>query len=99
MPPRSHMLPYTPLFRSEEQANTAKSIFYGPVNKMAKLDAETAKSVVYGPEAMAKLTVANWEIVNQKRHDLPVGDGQLHHRLRPAHRSAHTRTPVTVQSR
>jgi hypothetical protein len=23
--------------------------------------------VVYGPEAMTKLTVANWEVINQKR--------------------------------
>jgi putative spermidine/putrescine transport system substrate-binding protein len=55
------------LLSAEEQQNTAKFIFYGPVNKAAKLDPETAKSVVYGPEAMARLTVANWEIVNQKR--------------------------------
>jgi putative spermidine/putrescine transport system substrate-binding protein len=55
------------LLSAEEQANTAKYIFYGPVNKATKLDPETARSVVYGPEAMAKLTVANWEIVNQKR--------------------------------
>jgi putative spermidine/putrescine transport system substrate-binding protein len=55
------------LLSAEEQVNTAKFIFYGPVNRMAKLDADTAKSVVYGPEAMAKLTVANWEVINQKR--------------------------------
>ena len=55
------------LLSAEEQVNTAKFIFYGPVNRMAKLDPETAKSVVYGPEGMTKLTVANWEVINQKR--------------------------------
>jgi putative spermidine/putrescine transport system substrate-binding protein len=55
------------MLSAEEQVNTAKFIFYGPVNRMAKLDPETAKSVVYGPEAMARLTVANWEVINQKR--------------------------------
>ena len=36
------------MLSAEEQVNTAKYIFYGPVNRMAKLDPETAKSVVYG---------------------------------------------------
>jgi putative spermidine/putrescine transport system substrate-binding protein len=57
------------MLSAEEQVNTAKFIFYGPVNRMAKLDPETAKSVVYGPEAMTRLTVANWEVINAKRSE------------------------------
>jgi putative spermidine/putrescine transport system substrate-binding protein len=57
------------MLSAEEQVNTARFIFYGPVNREAKLDPETAKSVVYGPEAMTRLTVANWEVINQKRSE------------------------------
>jgi putative spermidine/putrescine transport system substrate-binding protein len=55
------------LLSAEEQANTAKYIGLGPLHRGAKLDAETAGKVLYGPEAIAKLTIPNWEIVNAKR--------------------------------
>ncbi len=37
------------------------------MNRTTKLDPETAATVLYGPEAIAKLTIPNWEVVNAKR--------------------------------
>jgi putative spermidine/putrescine transport system substrate-binding protein len=55
------------LLSAEEQANTAKYIGLGPLNRNTKLDPETAGKVLYGPDAIARLTIPNWEVVNAKR--------------------------------
>jgi putative spermidine/putrescine transport system substrate-binding protein len=55
------------MLSAEEQANTAKYIGLGPLNRNTKLDPETAATVLYGPEAITKLTIPNWEVVNAKR--------------------------------
>jgi putative spermidine/putrescine transport system substrate-binding protein len=51
----------------EEQVNTAKFIGLGSLHKQAKLDDETAGKVIYGPEAIAKMTIPNWQVVNANR--------------------------------
>jgi putative spermidine/putrescine transport system substrate-binding protein len=55
------------LLGAEEQVNTAKHIGLGPLNRNAKLDADTAGKVLYGQEAIARMTIPNWEIVNARR--------------------------------
>jgi putative spermidine/putrescine transport system substrate-binding protein len=55
------------LLSPEEQANTARHIGLGPLNKNTKLDQETAAKVLYGPEQIQKLVIPNWEVVNAKR--------------------------------
>jgi putative spermidine/putrescine transport system substrate-binding protein len=57
------------LLSAEEQANTAKYIGLGPLNRNARLDPETAGTVLYGPDAIAKLTIPNWEVVNARRSE------------------------------
>lgn len=51
----------------ESQTALAKTVFYGPVNKTVKLDADTAKMVIYGSEQVGKLVKTDWKIVNEKR--------------------------------
>ncbi len=55
------------LLSAEEQANTAKYIGLGPLNRNTKLDPETAATVLYGPEQIARLVIPNWEVVNANR--------------------------------
>lgn len=55
------------MLSAEEQANTAKYIGLGPVNRNAKLDPETASNVLYGPQAIEKLVIPDWEVVNANR--------------------------------
>ena len=51
----------------EEQENTAKFVGLGPLNRLAKLDAETAARVIYGSESVAKMVIPDWEVVNANR--------------------------------
>lgn len=55
------------MLTKDEQENTAKFVGLGPVSKLAKLDAETARRVVYGPEAVGKMVIPDWEVVNANR--------------------------------
>jgi putative spermidine/putrescine transport system substrate-binding protein len=55
------------MLSKEEQENTAKFVGLGPVNKLAKLDPETAKRVVYGSDAINRMVIPDWEVVNANR--------------------------------
>lgn len=48
------------------QADMAKSVFYGPVNRTVKLDKTVAEKVPYGPEQMKRLVQPDWALISEK---------------------------------
>ncbi|MBI4246197.1 MAG: ABC transporter substrate-binding protein [Candidatus Rokubacteria bacterium] len=52
------------LIGAEAQALFAKHVFFGPINRQAKLDADTARKVPYGPEQVARMVKLDFEVMN-----------------------------------
>lgn len=57
------------LLSPEMQVVLAIGAGLGPVNKKAQLTAAQQVDVPYGPEQMGKLTVIDWDTVNEKREE------------------------------
>ena len=53
----------------EVQAEFAKSLFDGPVNKKVKLSGAILDKIIYGEEQISKLVKVDWEYINQKRDE------------------------------
>ena len=43
----------------------ARHVFFGPINRQAKLDAETAKKVPFGPEQIGRMIKLDFEAMNE----------------------------------
>lgn len=51
----------------EAQKTFAESVFFGPVNKNVKLEADIAEKVVYGEDQVKGLTRMDWKTINENR--------------------------------
>jgi putative spermidine/putrescine transport system substrate-binding protein len=54
------------LVGAEAQEAFAKHVFFGPINKLTRLDAETAKRVPHTPEQLAKLVKLDYNAMNEQ---------------------------------
>jgi putative spermidine/putrescine transport system substrate-binding protein len=54
------------LIGAEAQELFARHVFFGPINRQAKLDAETARKVPYGPEQIARLVKLDYVAMNEQ---------------------------------
>ena len=52
---------------AESQAQIARAVSWGPVNRTTKLSPELASRVVFGPEKVGALIAPNYDVVNAKR--------------------------------
>jgi putative spermidine/putrescine transport system substrate-binding protein len=55
------------LLSKEEQENSAKYVGFGPLNKKAQLPPDVASSVLYGADAVQRLVIPDWKLVNANR--------------------------------
>lgn len=51
------------------QAVMARGLGFGPINRLTELTPAEAEGIPYGPEAIAKLEVVDWDVVNARRED------------------------------